>query len=62
MGDQMHDDLAGVRVYGKAEQKKVIVWLAIRNHAAHADYGKYREPEVRIMIMGVREFIIRNPA
>ena len=45
--DAMNADLAKVTAYSKNDQKQVTAWAGIRNDAAHGDYGKYGEGEVR---------------
>lgn len=60
--DGMNSDIANKDVYTKLEQKSVTAWLDLRNKAAHGKYSEYNENQVKQMIMGVRDFIIRNPA
>ena len=60
--DAMNSDLARQGIYGKLEQKSVTAWLDLRNKAAHAEYTEYDDNQVRQMIIGVRDFIVRNPA
>ena len=60
--DGMNSDLAKQGVYSKLEQKSVTAWLDLRNKAAHGNYSEYDENQVKQLIMGVRDFIIRNPA
>jgi len=60
--DTMNTDLAKANAYGKNEQKQVTAWAGIRNDAAHGNYTKYAEAEVKLMISGIRDFIARNPA
>ena len=60
--DSLNAELAGAGVYGKLDQKSVTAWLDLRNNAAHGHYDKYDEGQVRLLIDGVRDFIIRHPA
>ena len=60
--DAMNSDLAKQKVYSKLEQKSVTAWLDLRNKAAHGNYSEYNDNQVKQMIMGVRDFIVRNPA
>lgn len=60
--DQMNSDLAKASVYEKLEQKNVTAWLDLRNKAAHAEYEKYVDTQVALLITGVRDFIYRFPA
>ena len=62
MIDTMNTDLAKANAYGKIEQKQVTAWAGIRNAAAHGEYGKYDENQVRQMITGIRDFISKYPA
>jgi hypothetical protein len=58
----MNSELAKERVYSKLEQKNVTAWLDLRNKAAHGKYNEYNDNQVKQMILGVRGFIVRNPA
>ncbi len=60
--DGMNSNLAKEGVYSKLEQKSVTAWLDLRNKAAHGKYTEYDENQVNQLIIGVRDFIIRNPA
>ena len=60
--DSLNSELAKQGVYSKLEQKSVTAWLGLRNNAAHGNYGEYHDNQVKQMIMGVRDFIVRNPA
>ncbi len=62
MIDGMNADLAKATAYGKIEQKQVTAWAGLRNAAAHGEYGKYDENQVRQMITGIRDFIGKFPA
>ncbi len=60
--DTMNADLAKAGTYNKIEQQSVTAWAAVRNAAAHGEYGKYDQAQVRQMLGGVRDFIARHPA
>jgi len=60
--DGMNSDLAKHKIYSKLEQKSVTAWLDLRNKAAHGEYSEYNENQVKQLIIGVRDFIVRNPA
>ena len=60
--DVMNSELAKKNIYSKLEQKNVTAWLDLRNKAAHGKYSEYDDTQVKLMIMGVRDFIVRNPA
>jgi len=60
--DSLNNDLASKNVYNKLEQKNVTAWLDLRNKAAHGNYDQYSKEQVRLMHLGVLEFISRNSA
>jgi hypothetical protein len=60
--DQVNADLTKANVYSMLDQKNVIAWLDLRNHAAHGEYNLYNAEQVRGMIAGVIEFMTRVPA
>jgi hypothetical protein len=60
--DLMNSELAKATAYNNLQQKAVTGWLAIRNSAAHGDYGKYSKNEVIDMTNSVRNFLIQHPA
>jgi len=60
--DGMNSELAKQGVYSKLELKSVTAWLDLRNKAAHGKYSEYNENQVKQLIIGVRDFIVRNPA
>jgi hypothetical protein len=57
--DTLNSELAK-GVYGKLDQKSVTSWLDLRNDAAHGHYDKYETEQVRILLLGVRDFIRRT--
>jgi hypothetical protein len=61
-GGMLNADLYKQKVYPNADQQQVTAWLAIRNSAAHADYGNYTKAQVELLIQGLRDFIRRYPA
>ena len=58
----LNAELYKANVYSNAQQQQITAWLAIRNNAAHGEYAQYTLPEVKLLIQGVRDFIIRLPA
>lgn len=60
--DTMNSDLAAVGTYLKLDQKSITAWLDLRNKAAHGKYAEYTQEQVSVMISGIRDFIVRNPA
>jgi len=53
----LNADLKKSEVYGLLEQKQVTAWLGIRNSAAHGKYAEYNIEQVKLMYMGVMNFI-----
>lgn len=58
--DSLNAELAKVGVYGKLDHKNVNAWLDLRNKAAHGNYDQYNTEQVKIMCLGVGEFIART--
>jgi hypothetical protein len=59
---RLNQELAKAQSYGKSEQKSITAWLGIRNDAAHGNYSNYGQDQVRLLIAGVRAFMLRNPS
>lgn len=60
--DGLNAELARASVYSKLDQKAVTSWLGVRNSAAHGIYSDYTSEQVVLMLQGIRDFILRNPA
>ena len=60
--DLMNADLSREKIYPKTRQKQITYWLGIRNDAAHGKKDNFTEEQVRMMIIGIRDFIIKYPA
>jgi hypothetical protein len=60
--DAMNTDLCAADAYGKLDQKSLTAFLDLRNKAAHGEYDKYTKDQVEFLIVGIRDFICRNPA
>ena len=60
--DLMNAELCKAGTYNSLQQKQVTAWLGIRNAAAHGEYGGYTADDVRALIPGVRDFLLRHPA
>ena len=60
--DRLNADLAAADIYTKLDQKAVTMWLDLRNKAAHGHYSEYNKDQVRSMISGITEFMVRLPA
>jgi len=59
--DRLNADLAKAEIYNKLDQKGVTSWLGIRNSAAHGKYDEYTKEQVRLMLQGVTDFMVRVP-
>ncbi|HML96707.1 MAG TPA: hypothetical protein PKC29_14890 [Thermodesulfobacteriota bacterium] len=60
--DALNAELGKAKIYSILDQKSVTAWLDLRNDAAHGHYDKYVIEQVSLMISGIRDFILRNPA
>jgi len=56
----LNDELATVGAYSRLDQKNVVAWLGLRNSAAHGQYGDYDLAQVRNMLDGVANFVVRT--
>ena len=60
--DGMNADLRKAELYNDLQQKSVTAWMGLRNKAAHGEYDAYDDRDVRALIQGVRDFIVKYPA
>ncbi len=60
--ETLNADLKKAGAYELTDQKAVTSWLDLRNLAAHGEYAKYGEEQVRLLVEWVRDFIRRCPA
>jgi hypothetical protein len=60
--DTMNTDLKKAGVYDTLRQKQLTAWMDLRNKAAHGDYQAYGEADIRLLVQGVRDFMLRYPA
>ena len=60
--DALNAELAKGDFYTKLTQKNVTSWLGLRNEAAHGNYNRYDLANVRLMLEGIKLFMMRNPA
>jgi hypothetical protein len=58
----LNDELKRAGILKNGDHKSVTAWLAIRNSAAHAKYTEFDEAQVKLMLLGVRDFLSRHPA
>ena len=56
--DLMNSELNKLDVYTKTYQKQITAWLDLRNNAAHGKYPEYTADEVKLMLSGIRNFMI----
>jgi hypothetical protein len=56
--DVLNSDLTKAGIYNGLLQKQITAWLAIRNSSAHGQYGDYKIDEVKLMLIGVRQFML----
>ncbi len=61
---QVNNDLGKGKVYGELERAQVEALLKLRNSAAHntPEFKSVTEAQVRNMLSGVRDFMLRHPA
>jgi hypothetical protein len=55
----LNNRLAEKNVYSRLAQKSVAVWIDIRNHADHGQFGEYTLENVKAMLTGVQDFLSR---
>jgi len=58
----MNSELTKNKVFNKIQEKQVTAWLGIRNSSAHGHFGDYDENQVKSLIQGIIDFIIKHPA
>ena len=55
-------ELKAAGVYNAQEHQQILAWLAIRNAAAHGNYGDYDDTAVKTMVEGIGGFAGKYPA
>lgn len=60
--EQINQDLGKQQTYSLIDQKSITAWLDLRNKAAHGNYNEYNIDQVKLLISGIQNFIMRNPA
>ncbi|MCK4635444.1 MAG: hypothetical protein KAT32_01140 [Candidatus Moranbacteria bacterium] len=58
----LNSELYKKSIYNLIMQKQIIVWLGLRNNAAHGQYSEYNKDDVDLMIKGIINFIASYPA
>lgn len=59
-GESLNSELSSSNIYSKLDQKNVTAWFGLRNNAAHGNYSSYTKEQVRLMLEGVSNFILRT--
>lgn len=60
--ETMNADLKKAGVYDGLQHKQITAWMDLRNKAAHGNYTSYDENHVRLLIDGLRFFMLKYPA
>jgi hypothetical protein len=55
-------ELVKAGAYNEMVAATVRVWTAVRNKAAHAEWGTFKSGDVEDMLRGIRRFIAEHPA
>jgi hypothetical protein len=58
----LNADLVKEGAYSKLDRSNIEAWQKIRNYAAHGEFTQYNDNQVATMLMGIRDFIVRNPS
>jgi len=58
--DRLNADLYKGKAYDKLDNKNITAHLNLRNEAAHGDYDKYNEEQVKNMLSSIRELVART--
>ena len=53
----LNNKLASKGVYNRLVQKRLQVWVGVRNHADHGEFSEYTDDDVREMVRGVSDFL-----
>jgi len=60
--DEMSIDLVKAGVFSESQRKIISGWYAVRSEAAHGNYANVINTDVKNMIQGIREFMVRITA
>jgi len=55
--DTLNASLYKANVYNLTRQKSVVAWLDLRNNAAHGNFQEYSQEQVKLMYLGVLDFL-----
>ena len=61
IADSLNAELCSDGGYGLIEEMQVRAWIELRNKADHARRDEFTADEVRLMIEGLRDLMIRHP-
>lgn len=56
----LNTKIADQSIYNRLVQKQIQVWQAIRDSADHGKFNGYKSEDVKLMLEGVRKFLIEN--
>lgn len=61
---ELNDDLYKAKAYSQPEWRQLQAWLDLRNEAAHGkpEFAGRTDGDVRPMVQGIRDFLIKYPA
>ncbi|MFF2215355.1 hypothetical protein [Streptomyces antibioticus] len=60
--DTMNADLKRADVYSTLQHNHLTAWMDLRNKAPHGDWVEYDKQQVRMLIDGVHDFMLKYPA
>ena len=55
--ESLNVECARVEIYDKLIKKQITSWGDLRNNAAHGDYDKYDDDQVKMMLLFVQKFV-----
>lgn len=58
--ETLNSELKKRNVYSLIQQKQITAWLGIRNSAAHGQYNNYTLEQVKLMLDGVKLFLLES--
>lgn len=57
--DRLNAELVKASAYKALDAKQITAWLGLRNDAAHGNYSDYSKEQVRSLLTGVMDFMVR---
>lgn len=58
--DSLNQKLSQKQIYNEFKKRSIHAWKEIRNNAAHGEFDKYTENDVKAMIDGISNFLSEN--